>query len=203
MKIFLTSLFVLFLSLNLSAQDADFVQQIEKHREDLHAEFLDPEETPLDKKGLKKFKGLEYFPIDENYRVRVKYKEHAAKKFFTMVTTTDRRPEYVRFAELTFQLEGKTYNLQAYQNQDLLEDPEYSDYLFVPFNDDTNAIETYGGGRYLDFRIPESGVAYLDFNKAYNPYCCYSDRYSCPIPPQENYIQVRVLAGVKDYDSKH
>ena len=74
---------------------------------------------------------------------------------------------------------------------------EYKDYLFIPFRDGTSRMETYGGGRYLDLRIPKGKTILVDFNLAYNPYCAYSHRYSCPIPPEINTLNVRILAGEK------
>ena len=74
-----------------------------------------------------------------------------------------------------------------------------SNELFLPFLDDTNGMSSYGGGRYLDLQIPTSDSLWLDFNRAYNPYCAYNERYSCPIVPRDNYIPIRVTAGVKRY----
>ena len=182
------------------AQNDDLaIEKIKEYRENTRLEFLDPEETPLEKKDLKKFTDLDYFPIDLKYRVRANFKEHSAKKFFKMKTTTERSLEYIRFAELTFEIDGQKYSLQAYQNEDLLQNPAFSDYLFIPFNDDTNGLESYGGGRYIDFKIPDSAEVFLDFNLAYNPSCCYNGKFSCPIPPQENYLPTQIKAGAKDF----
>jgi uncharacterized protein (DUF1684 family) len=71
--------------------------------------------------------------------------------------------------------------------------------LFLPFLDTTNGIETYGGGRFLDMRIPKSKEVIIDFNKAYNPYCAYNYNYSCPIVPLENNLSIKVKAGVKKF----
>jgi hypothetical protein len=79
----------------------------------------------------------------------------------------------------------------------------YEDFLFLPFNDYTNGNETYGGGRYLDLRIPDGSTIILDFNKAYNPYCAYTDRYSCPVPPKENSITTYIYAGVQFKGEEH
>ena len=75
----------------------------------------------------------------------------------------------------------------------------YENYLFIPFRDITSGDETYGGGRYLDFRIPETDSVTIDFNLSYNPYCAYNHKYSCPIPPAENSLPVKILAGEKTY----
>ena len=83
-----------------------------------------------------------------------------------------------------------------------MQDEEYKDYLFLPFLDDTNGEGSYGGGRYIDLRIPDSDTMIIDFNTAYNPYCAYNDRYSCPIVPRQNYLDVAIEAGVKAF-KKH
>ena len=82
----------------------------------------------------------------------------------------------------------------------------FKDYLFLPFLDATNGIETYGGGRYLDVYIFENQTNIkIDFNLSYNPYCAYSHRYSCPIPPHENTLTVEINAGEKTpiYHTEH
>jgi uncharacterized protein (DUF1684 family) len=89
--------------------------------------------------------------------------------------------------------------LAIYQNVDLVNTAGYEDYLFIPFKDLTNGEDTYGGGRYLDLKIPEGETILIDFNRAYNPYCAYNHNYSCPIPPFENHLKVKIEAGVKKY----
>ena len=71
--------------------------------------------------------------------------------------------------------------------------------MFLPFTDAGNGDESYGGGRYIELRIPEKDTIIIDFNKAYNPYCAYNHKYSCPIPPIENNIPIEIKAGVKKY----
>ena len=90
--------------------------------------------------------------------------------------------------------------MNIYQNLELISKPEYVDYLFVPFTDLTNGKGSYSGGRYIDTRIPPGKKIVLDFNKAYNPYCAYNGKYSCPIPPEENHLEVEIRAGVKDFE---
>jgi hypothetical protein len=103
---------------------------------------------------------------------------------------------------LTFQIKGKSYQLNVYQGQDLIKKEGYEDYLFLPFLDDTNGEGSYGGGRYIDLRIPKGDTIVIDFNSAYNPYCAYNEKYSCPIVPRDNYIETEVKAGVKAFKKK-
>ena len=76
---------------------------------------------------------------------------------------------------------------------------EYKNYLFLPFTDETNYNQTFGGGRYLDFEITDivGNKLILDFNKCYNPYCAYAGGFNCPIPPKENDLKVKIKAGEK------
>ena len=90
--------------------------------------------------------------------------------------------------------------INEYKRTDGFEDKdEYKDYLFLPFTDLTNGDTTYGGGRYIDMRIPEKNTIILDFNQSYNPYCAYGGNYSCPIPPAENNLDIAITAGVKKF----
>jgi uncharacterized protein (DUF1684 family) len=79
---------------------------------------------------------------------------------------------------------------------------KYKNYLFLPFKDHTNGNGSYGGGRYLDMEVPKGNEVEIDFNLCYNPYCAYADIFSCPIPPDENHLEVEILAGVKA-EEKH
>nr|WP_305050744.1 DUF1684 domain-containing protein [Elizabethkingia bruuniana] len=101
-------------------------------------------------------------------------------------------------------MEGQQYSLKVYQSQDLIKKPSFKDHLFLPFRDATNEKETYGGGRYIDLRIPKKDHLIIDFNKAYNPYCAYNAfDYNCPIVPIENKLPVEIRAGVKYDDIYH
>lgn len=116
-----------------------------------------------------------------------------------MKTTTSRLPIYKEYGKLHFKLNNKSFTLHVYQNEDLVKKKGYEDYLFIPFTDLTSGEESYGGGRYLDMRIGDLTNPYIDFNLSYNPYCAYNSKYSCPIPPKENFINFRIEAGVKDF----
>ncbi|MDO5969918.1 DUF1684 domain-containing protein [Flavivirga aquimarina] len=162
----------------------------------MNADYKDATKSPLKDKDRKNFKGLDFFKFDSTYVVTAQFKRTLDEKPFKMKTTTERLPIYVKYGELTFNLKGEHFTLSIYQNQGLIEKEGYEDYLFLPFLDETNGFESYGGGRYIDARIPEGDTLILDFNTAYNPYCAYNDRYSCPIVPRKNYLKARIEAGV-------
>jgi len=193
-------LFVFLLSLNtLEAQKNDLIASSEKFQKELNEEFANFEESPLEERDFKNFKGLDFFEIDPDYIVKAEFFRTPLESPFAMRTTADEMPIYVKYGELYFELKGRDFKLNLYQNQELIQDPEYFDYLFIPFTDLTNGKSTYDGGRYIGFRIPETKEVVLDFNKAYNPYCAYNGKYSCPIPPEENDLKIEIFAGVKAF----
>lgn len=183
-----------------SINGQDFKEDNKAYRKKLNKEFKDPKESPLTPNDFKTFKELDFFNLDESFRVSATLVINTSPQFFKMATSTDRLPLYSTFGELIFTLKEQEYSLQVYQNQKLKNVIGYEDYLFVPFTDVTNGDETYGGGRYLDIQIPTSDVIFIDFNKAYNPYCAYSDRYSCPKVPAVNDLPIRIEAGVKNWE---
>ena len=194
-KIILIS--ICLISLQLSAQKN--VKDSQKFQQKLNKEFANKEESPLTEEGFKTFKSLDFFPIDTTYIVVAKLKFIKNSKSFGMKTTTDRLPVYKLYAIATFKIKGVEYNLEIYQNQKLILTTDFEDYLFLPFTDKTNGESTYGGGRYLDLKIPDGDTTIIDFNKAFNPYCAYNHKYSCPIPPKANQLNVEINAGVKAY----
>jgi len=135
-----------------------------------------------------------YFPPDPDLRFELELDEHDEKETLTIATTTEGEREYMRWGEFAVEVDGEPVTLQAYKA-----DPD-EDRLWVPFRDETNGEETYGGGRYLDLEADEHRAGdtwVLDLNRAYNPYCAYSDAYECPMVPMENWLDVRVEAGEK------
>ena len=168
-------------------------------QKEMNADFKDASKSPLKDKDRKKFKGLEFFKFDSTFVVLAKLTRTPNEKPFKMKTTTDRLPNYKKDGIVEFEMEGRTHRLSIYQNLDILDEEGYEDYLFLPFLDNTNGEGSYPGGRYVEGRIPEGDTIVIDFNKAYNPYCAYNDKYSCPIVPRENYINANVRAGVKAF----
>lgn len=171
-------------------------------QDSLNVEFANPDTSVLLAVDYEGFEGLEFYPLDENYIIKAKFVRTPDEEPFEMPTTTDRRPVYVKYGEAHFTLKGEDFVLELYQSLDLAQKPEYANYLFLPFSDATNSFGSYSGGRYLDQRIPKGDEIILDFNRAYNPSCAYNPRYSCPLIPMQNDINLRIEAGVRDFVSK-
>lgn len=185
----------------LQAQEQEVLakKEIEAHREKQQKEFRDKNKSPLLPKDRKKFKGLNYYPIDLKYRVAAKFVRTENEALFKMKTTTSRLPDYVKYGEVHFTIDGQPLKLEVYQSPDIMKRPGYEDYLFIPFTDLTNGHETYEVGRYIEFRIPKSEDVIVDFNQCYNPYCSYSPNFSCPIPPEPNHLPIAIPAGEKKF----
>ena len=189
-------LLLLFPLLHLEAQESKVMESAREFQEKLNRDFYNAETSPLSEEDREGFQGLVFFPFDTAFSVEADFVRTPNATPFEMPTTTERKPLYIKYGEVHFRLKGREYKLDLFQSLDLSDDPEYFDYLFVPFTDRTNGRSTYGGGRYLDLRIPNSNKITLDFNKAYNPYCAYNAKYSCPIPPEQNNLDLEIRAGV-------
>ncbi len=196
-------LFFLALSVLLNAQgEQSYPREIKEHRKHYKKDFLREERSPLDKKGVRK---LRFFPPDESYRVTATFERTPDAEPFEMATYSGITKPYVQYGTATFTLRGQKMEIAVYQSLRLRQLPMYRDYLFIPFKDLTNGGSTYGGGRYMDIRMGDiqNGQVVIDFNKAYNPYCAYSDGYNCPVPPLENHLDMAIEAGEKDFGGGH
>lgn len=184
------------------AQDKQPLLGETEFQKKMNSEFKDATTSPLKEKDLKDFKGLDFFKFDSTFVVNAQLKRTPDTPFFKMKTTTDRVSDERIYGVLSFKLKGKTFELNVYQGKELMTTEGYEDYLFLPFLDETNGESTYGGGRYIDLRIPEGDTITVDFNSAYNPLCTYNEKFSCPIVPRQNYLRTKVEAGVKAF-KKH
>lgn len=189
------------ISSEISAQS--YQESIVKHREHYKNEFLESgSNSPLKKEDLA---FLRFYEPDESFKVNCTFKKSDNVSPFKMMTSSGKKKEYYKYGILSFQLQGQNVELNVYRSMDLMSIPKYKNYLFIPFKDATNGKDTYGGGRYLELETTDiqNDSVILDFNKAYNPYCAFSDGYSCPIPPKENHLVVLIEAGEKTFGKEH
>lgn len=169
-------------------------KEIKSFRKELTKQFKSPDDSPiLDSVERKEFKNHTFYPINLKYRVKATFKYISDVSTFEMKTSTTRLPKYRRYGIVSFEIDKIQYELTLYQR----EGAEKGEGLFLPFTDATNGETTYGGGRYIDVKIPKTDSIIIDFNQSYNPYCLYSSLFSCPIPPQENDLDVKIEAGIK------
>ena len=195
MNRFCILLFSLFLLLNCDNRKR-YSTDLTPFQREINDFFKDASVSPLKNRDLKNFRGLDFFTYDSSYVVIAKLMKTPKEEPFMMLTTTDMFVEYIKYGTVSFELLSNQYSLDIYKN---LEDPNERDNLFLPFLDDTNGNESYGGGRYINLDIAQVDNLIIDFNSAFNPYCVYDEKYSCPIVPRENYLPLEIKAGVKNF----
>ena len=173
-------------------------QDILQHRLQKDREFVESTNSPLPDRLKKDFDGLSYFPVDPRYHFQLGLQEYKEKSTFRIVTSSGVERMAEKYGYFDFTMESRACTLHVYKLLDIQD--QFPNYLFVPFMDATTGKDSYGGGRYLDLEIADSGIYDLDFNLAYNPSCAYGKAgYNCPIPPDENRLEVAIKAGEK-YD---
>lgn len=188
-------IFLLFTSsLTFSQQSKNEVLTYQKA---LNDSYFDAKETPLKPEEIVHFNGLVFYDYNADFVVLAKLEKLANEKTFQMPTSSGKTQDYKRYGILKFNIYDQNFELEVYQNLNLIKRKGYEKHLFLPFIDLTSGDETYGAGRYLDIEIPDENILWLDFNKAYHPYCAYTSGYSCPITPDVNFLNIKVLAGVK------
>lgn len=174
-----------------------YVASIQKMREEKDHTMRTGSDSPFANDSLHTFTGLKYYPVDAAYRIQATLTPIENKKAITLPTSDEKQKSYLEYAYAEFEMQGQRNKLLILEIMDI---GPYRGTLFLAFADQTSAVETYGAGRYLDIKkVPGSTSITLDFNEAYNPYCAYNDHYSCPFPPQENILNVRIEAGEKVY----
>jgi len=194
-KIFFLTLVALWSACSNNKSSA-YIEEIKTYRAQIHVNMNSSRNSPFYEK--KDFKGLDFFKPNETYAVQAKVIKQSEPELIQLETTTDRKPLYFKAYQLFFKINEKECTLWAYVKTD------EENVLFIPFKDLTNNALTYGGGRYIEMERPSdtSNTIVLDFNKAFNPYCHYNEKFSCPIVPTENNLEVEILAGEKIYPYK-
>ncbi|MDB0037844.1 DUF1684 domain-containing protein [bacterium] len=187
-------LFFLLIS-NISLGQLSKAEVLKKRTTHLN-ELTDSTQNILTQEEILEFEGLDYFNFNSEFQIEATFIKKKGRRF-KMPTSTERLPVYRKYGVIQFKINDTLCELEVYQNMGLRKKDGYKDYLFIPFRDGTSRHETYGGGRYLDARIPDNSTLLIDFNLAYNPYCAYSYRYSCPIPPELNTLKINISAGEK------
>jgi uncharacterized protein len=144
---------------------------------------------------VKNFPGIETYPADISWKVEATYNKFPEPRKIIIPTIMGTAEENTVKGNLTFTKDGNKYSLVP-----LVENGSF----FLIFADETNGEETYGAGRFLYSSLPDSkGKVILDFNKSYNPPCAFTKYATCPLPPKDNYLHLKVTAGEKKYGGKH
>lgn len=161
----------------------DDLQQFRRGKDDF---FRSHPDSPLTADQRRSFAGLRYFPANPALDLALNLEPYEPATEVEIQTTTGEVRIYERFGRIAFTVDGRRVGLTVYRSEDE---------LFLPFADSLAGSETYGAGRYLEPEPLADGRLHVDFNLAYNPYCAYNPRWSCPITPAENRLPVAIRAG--------
>lgn len=177
---------IVFYSLNTKQPHHELIAQ---ERESYKKNMLAMEDSPIDVSTFSKFN---YFESNEKWKVSAVLEKTTTNEAFRLLMTDGTSENIPLFGTATFEIDGKTQLLKVFDEED---------HFMIPFLDETNKTETYGGGRYVNIEKSELNGDNLtiDFNLAHNFYCAYNENYICPIPPKENQLTLRVEAGEKKY----
>jgi hypothetical protein len=176
-----------------------YVANLRANREEKDDFFAEHPQSPIPPEHREAFSGLDYFDPDPDYRVAASVAVHDDPDPVPMETTAGNEVRYVRIVTFAFDIDGEDLELHGYKQRP--DDDEEA--VFVPFRDKTTGQESYRGGRYLELHpegdLADGDIVTLDFNLAYSPFCAFSETFSCPLPPEENWLDVAVRAGERDW----
>lgn len=168
--------------------------ELEIFREEKNDFFASHPQSPLTPEQKRNFNGLSYFPENPALRFEAEVEAFPKQETIAMQTSTGDEQHYTRYGKFRFTVDGQPAELTIYAS-------EHG--FFLPFGDSLANKETYGAGRYLDPYPLPSGKLLIDFNFAYNPYCAYNERWSCPLTLFENRLTAPIRAGEKLFDQVH
>ncbi|MFC7058048.1 DUF1684 domain-containing protein [Halovenus salina] len=175
-----------------SSADSEYARTLREKRAEKDEFFDTHRQSPIPPENRDDFAGLEYFEPDATYRVEADVTRFEDPEVLTLDTSDGREVRYNRVFEFAFELRGEEHTLAGYRQQ-----PE--DAIFIPFRDKTTGQQTYKDGRYLELEperdVVDGDTVEIDFNLAYSPFCAYSETFACPLPPEENWLDVVVPAG--------
>lgn len=190
MRFLITIFSVLFL-ISCAQESASYSDRILSKRKFVQSYFKSPN-SPVAESLKSTFKALQFFDVDTNFIVVAEVKWNFNVKSVELYKDSGKVSLNYPTAQISFVLKGKRQKLTGYtMGLDNIKS------VFIPFYDASNGELTYGGGRYLDAIVNSSSQLTLDFNMTYNPYCVVNEGYICPVPPLNNTITVKVLAGEK------
>lgn len=157
--------------------------------------FKQHPQSPLSAEQKKTFRGLSYFQENEGLRFELPLERYAEPGHVQMQASRGDLRDYLKVGQVRFKVDSQEVTLQVYESEDS------PGSYFMPFVDATAPADTYGAGRYLEPEPLGMDKLLVDFNLAYNPYCAFDpQKWSCPLPPVENRLKVRIEAGEKNFD---
>mgnify|MGYP003345658035 CR=1 FL=1 len=173
--------------------ESSYIKQVADARAEKDRQFREDPDSPVPPAKRDVLLPLRYFPVDSAYSVPASLKLRDDRPVFEMPTSTGTIRRMQLVGSLQFSLQGQQHTLGAFVEDGTTQISS----LFVPFTDLTTGNDTYPAGRYLDLHPTSTGYYTIDFNKAYNPSCAFSEAYECPYPPPSNRLKIAIRAGEK------
>jgi len=197
-------MFLLFFSLilvscgkNYTSEEKEYFVEIEELRQENDDFMKSDPNSPFNFKGKVHFEPLKYYEPDPDFVFKSKFFEYDKKDTIIIFGTKGEERNVVRYGFVKLNYKSDEFKVNVYEGVSKAGEKYFS----IWFTDKTTGEETYGVGRYIDFELnPDKDFIYtIDFNLAYNPYCAYSPDYSCAIPTKEDYIDLAIETGEKNF----
>lgn len=182
------------LKTNQSNSSEAYIEEITAKRQE-QEDYLKTSSSSPFAKDKSSFKPLNYYPIDPKFRVKANVNKLTNLEYVNVGESDGSTKRYVKYATLSFEIDDMPMELLVLKPSGFGQ----MNILFTAFADETSSFETYGAGRYLDLDFKNASTITLDFNLAYNPYCAYNESFTCPLPPKENILPIKIEAGEKKF----
>ena len=174
---------------NSGIEYEEYAEKLNDFRDQREKKLYSSSSSPLKNSNYE----IKYYDANINFKVIARVESNEIQDTLTLATSTGNSERFIDFAKLNFKLGRRNFSLPVFR---YLEGKEKGN-LFFCFLDKTNKLSTYAGGRYIDIDFKNAKRIELDFNKSYNPFCVYDNKFSCPIPSKRNYIDIKIEAGEK------
>ena len=174
-----------------------YIDSLIKERKEKNYSLQFDINSPFNRDTTVTFKPLNYYEPNPDFVFKSKLFKYDIQDTVAILGTKGETRPAILLGFLEIKKDNKVHRINVYQSFSRTGEPYYS----IWFTDQTTGAETYGVGRYLDFELndhPEF-VYTIDFNRAYNPYCAYSALFTCPIPREEDYIDMEIEVGEKNF----
>lgn len=174
-----------------------WADQLQANRAEKDQFFAEHRQSPIPPEKRDSFAGLSYFEPDLDYRVEATVTVFDDPDEIDLDTSDGRTITYQRPFRFTVEIDGEEHTLNGYRREE-------DEAIFVPFRDKTTGQQTYKDGRYMELEpeqeLADGATVVIDFNLAYSPFCAYSETFSCPLPPEENWLETTIPAGERKPD---
>jgi uncharacterized protein len=188
---------VIFMGKSYTPEQKKYISSVEKERSEKNDHLKNDDSSPFKNDERAHYAPLKYFDVDPSFVFKSRMIEYDKKDTVTIFGTKGDQRKVVRYGFVEYNFKAKKYKLNVYKGKT----KSGMEYFVIWFTDKTTGDITYGVGRYLDFELnADKGYVYtIDFNRAYNPYCAYSGKFSCAIPTKEDHVDMAVKAGEKNF----